>query len=182
MSDVSLERRFATALFSLAEEKGLGDPWLAALKRILEAFRQVKGLQAILVNRFADLSKRKRIVDRLGTELSLDREIVSFLKVLIDHKRLPAIAGIIRLFEAEIDKSKGRVQVEIRSAKPLSEALLGEIKTIVAQETNREPKLFPRVDPRLIGGLQFSWDGKLYDGSVLGELTALHRELGAHSH
>lgn len=177
MSLVSLDRRYAKALFDLASGKGREDAWLVQVGAVVSALSQVPGLRAVLMNRFFDLGKRKKIVDGLGKSLSLDSEVAAFVKLLIDKKRLGEIEGIATLFEEAVDHALGRLQVEVRSVKPLEAGLVEELSGFLAAATRKTPKLLSRLDPRLIGGVQLAWAGKLYDGSVRGELDALHRRL-----
>lgn len=177
MSYVSLDRRYAKALFALASKQGREDAWLTQLQAVVAACAESSGLRAVLMNRFVDLGKRKKIVEALGRILALDREVVAFVKLLIDKKRLGEMEGIATLFEEGVDRALGRLQVEMRSAQPLEGALVDEILEVLAATTQKTPKVVPRLDPRLIGGVQLAWAGKLYDGSVRGKLDTLHRRL-----
>lgn len=177
MSDISIYRRYAGAMVSIARDKGKGEAWLAQLHTVLAAFREVRGLRAILENRFVDLKKRKQIVDEIGKSMSLDKEIMSFTKLLIDRKRLAMLAGIVEVFEDEVDRDAGRVAVEVRSAKSLSTEVLEGLKTLLRTKVGGEPKLLPKTDARLIDGFQLAWSGRLYDGSVRGHLMALGQKL-----
>lgn len=176
MSEVSLHRRYADALFDLAGPTRL-IPWLDELQTVVSLFRDYRALQAVLLNRFADLAKRKKIVDELGKRLGIDREIVSFIKVLIDRKRLASLAEIGKEFESRVDRAVGRVQVMVRAAKSLDQKSIDDLKRLLEKKLKKEPKLLVKIDDRLIGGLQLAWQGCLLDGSAKGKLEILRREL-----
>lgn len=177
MSDISIYRRYATAMLAIARQKGKGDVWLDQLKTLLEAFRERRELRAVLENRFFDLNKRKKIVDVLSERLAFDREVVDFIKYLIDRKRLACIDGIVRVFEEEVDADAGRVQVEVRSPRAVSPEIVQELGAVISDVLGKTPKLLPQIDKRLLGGLQLAWEGKLYDGSVSGQLERIQRKL-----
>ena len=177
MSEVSVYRRYAAALLQLARQAGKGDAWLAQLQEGTAAVHDCRQLRAVLENRFVDLNKRRHIVDELGRRLSLEKPVVSFIKLLIDRKRIDAFAGIVDVFEASVDADAGRVQVQVRAARPLKPEVLSALKALLSEKLRQEPKLLAKTDSRLIGGLQLAWSGNLYDGSVKGRLDALEHTL-----
>ncbi len=175
MSDVSLYRRYARALYSLAVKQGKGDVWLSQLDAFAEVCRDVRTLQAVLGNRFIDLNKRRAIVDAIALRLEIDATLVAFFKFLIDRKRFDDLPGMIRAYEVFADRDAGRLRVEVRSARTLDPATLADLGRLVEKIFKKTPKLTAHVDTRLQGGVQVAWGGCLYDGSVAGELEALRK-------
>lgn len=177
MSNISIERRYARALFELAVAQKTEDRWLTTLLETREVFKTARELEAILVNRFVDLTKRHRVIEAIADKLGMDREVRNFFKLLIDRRRLAHFDGIVTAFEEMVDEALGRVQVDLRTAQPLAPELVGEIEATLKAALKHDIKTQLRLDDRLLGGFQLAWQGRLYDASVRGRLDQLHKKL-----
>ncbi len=101
----------------------------------------------------------------------------NFLKVLAQHDRLALIPQILKEAEAEHERRVGQKQIQVRSAVPLSDEQLGNIKQRLQSSLNLEPVLFPSIDPELIGGLVIQVGDTVYDGSLKTRLKNLRQRL-----
>jgi len=101
----------------------------------------------------------------------------NFLKVLAEHDRLALIPQILNEAIAEHERRVGQKRIQVRSAVPLSDEQLGNIKQRLQSALNLTPVLFPSIDPELIGGLEIQVGDTVYDGSLKTRLKNLRQRL-----
>jgi F-type H+-transporting ATPase subunit delta len=123
--------------------------------------------------------RKKAVVNRLADPLALSRISRNFLFILIDHRRIAALADVLKAFEMELDNRLGLARVEVTAARELDprqrEALIQDLEKL----TRKRVRLQFSVDPALIGGVVARVGSTVYDGSVRGKLESLGRRLAA---
>src|SRR6266498_2577379 len=65
--------------------------------------------------------RKRAVIARLAQSLGISGVAKNFLLVLIDHRRMAELSGIIAVFEKMVDERLGRLQVEVSSARELKE-------------------------------------------------------------
>jgi F-type H+-transporting ATPase subunit delta len=103
--------------------------------------------------------------------------VLRFLRVLNRHERLNILALVVREARAIWDRRNRRVPVQVRSARPLAEDQLKELRNRLAQLTGATPVLHIATDPDLIGGLVVQVGDNRYDASVKSRLAQLRQRL-----
>jgi F-type H+-transporting ATPase subunit delta len=122
-------------------------------------------------------SRKRAVIARLGQSLGISRVANNFLFVLIDHRRMAELSGIIAAFEKLVDERLGILQVEVTSAQQLKQPQQDDLVQQLVAMTGKKIVLDLRTDPDLLGGLVVRLGSTVYDGSVQGQLEALGREL-----
>ncbi len=173
----SIPRRYARALFALAEEKGRVEPWLAALDALEKAIAGSAELRDALSNPVYAKEERRALAGELARTLRLDEEPHHLVLLLADRGRLESLLGVVGHFRALADQKIGRVRARVISAVPLAEAAAEEIAGKLAQAAKAEVILDRAVDPAILGGVIAQVGSFTYDGSVRTQLEALRRSL-----
>jgi F-type H+-transporting ATPase subunit delta len=75
-----------------------------------------------------------------------------------------------------LNESRNRVEVEVRTAAPLSNPLREAISTKLAAMLGREVVLNTKVDPELLGGVVVRVGDTLYDGSLSSKLLSMRTQ------
>jgi len=151
----------------------------------LQAFDSVLSsspeLQHALLTPAISPSRKKAVVGRLVEMLQLSRIARNFLFVLVDHRRIGSLSGIIHSFELVVDERLGFARADVASAAELTDgqrdALNGQLERI----TGKRIRARYAVDTALIGGVVARIGSTVYDGSVRGQLASLERRLVAES-
>ncbi len=169
-----LARRYAAALFDVAEARGSTAQVLADLDQVHLLFSTPEG-KAWLTSPQTPRDVLRGVVERAlagGSELT--RNTAS---VLLHRRRedlLPELAAEVR----RLARAKaGEVEAVVETARPLEAA---EADALAAQLTKLSKKrvvIRTEVNPEVIAGVRVRIGNTLYDGSLLGELEALHRHL-----
>lgn len=129
-------------------------------------------LTSEFISREDKLGIIERIVQPRASEL-----LTSFLRVLARHERLNLLPVILQEAWLEHERIAGQQRVHVKSAVPLSEEKLGQIRDRLQDVLSAEPVLIPVVDEDLLGGLLIQVGDTVYDGSLRTQLRNLRRRL-----
>lgn len=124
-------------------------------------------------------SRKKAVVGRIADDLQVSKITRNFLFVLIDHRRVPALAEILRTFEVVLDQRLGYVRAEVASPRELNNAQRASLNATLERLTGKRIRMRFSIDESLIGGVVARIGSTVYDGSVRGQLQSLERRLVA---
>ena len=173
----SIARRYAKALFSLADEQGQVEQWSSGLEALGRALASSPELRDSLASPLFEKEQRRAVVAELGKSLGLADLPRSFLLLLADRDRLAYLPAIIRNFRDLSDARLGRVRARVTSAVPLSPEEAKRIAQGLATATKAEVIVETGVDPALLGGVVAQVGSMVYDGSVRSQLEELRRAM-----
>jgi len=172
--------RYARVLADLVTKPGSGldgERALAELESFAAALTSSRQFAHVLLSPAVPPPRKRALIARLAAALGLSGLVQRFLYVLVDHRRVALLAEIREAFEEEIDRRRGRVRVEVASARELIAAQREALGRELARLTGRQPRLRFRLEPGLIGGLLARVGSTVYDGSVRGQLASLRQRL-----
>ena len=120
------------------------------------------------VRRDQKLALIDRVVAGRGSEL-----FTNFLRVVARRDRLNILPIILAQCGIEHEKRSGRKRVQVTTAQPLSDAILGKIRDRLASAMPFQSIVEPAVDPYLLGGMRLRIGDTVYDGSLRARLNQL---------
>jgi F-type H+-transporting ATPase subunit delta len=138
-------------------------------------------LQNALATPAVPANRKRAVVGRIAEILKLSRISRNFLYVLIDHRRIGALSGILDSFERMVDERLGFARAEVSTARAMAEPERAALNAGLERLTGRRIRMRFAVDERLIGGVVARIGSTVYDGSVRGQLASLGRRLSAES-
>ena len=169
------ERMYARALFDAAQEAGRLEQVRADLGAFVDALDATSELQAFLENPQIDPPAKSAL---LGELTEGGEEIVrNFLRLIADKGRAGAAADMRAEFEALVDRSQGRIAVELTTAHELSDDEAAAIVRRIEEASGRSVEASRSVDPGLVGGLILQVGSLRVDASVRGRIDQLRRTL-----
>jgi F-type H+-transporting ATPase subunit delta len=181
MADVAV--RYARALLQVVTQPGApaGQAALvrAELRSFLEAFELSAELRNVLVTPAVPAQQKRALIERLGQPLGLSRISLNFLFVLLDHRRISLLSGILQGFEHMLDVREGIVRADVTTATGLEERQQGLLTQALEGMTGKRVRARFAVDPALLGGALTRIGSTIYDGSVRGQLRQLRERLAA---
>ena len=169
-----LARRYARALFEVAESKGAVDAVAADLAAIDGALADAE-LRAFVSR--TDLSGRavSALVGRLGEGR---HELLRNLLTAIEHRRRHAVLLDLRVaFDDLVRASRGEVIGMAESARPLGDEQRDALRDLASRLSGRQVQLEFQEDTQLIGGVRLRLGNTLYDGSVATQLAELRHKM-----
>lgn len=176
VANQAVARRYADALFSLAQEKNQVDAVEADLALIASAIRDSRELRALVENQdyspSTKLSLLKKIFDGKVSPLTQN-----FIGVVVTKRREAFFPSIYASFVELANQARGVVEVEVRSAAPLGDEQISALEGKLGARLGKRLRLTTRVDESLIGGLVVKVGDTLMDGSVRTRLGRLRERL-----
>ncbi|HUT40631.1 MAG TPA: F0F1 ATP synthase subunit delta [Gammaproteobacteria bacterium] len=168
---LTVARPYAQAAFLFASEHQVLREWSDRLA-LLSAIAADPAMRVVIDNpRLTEKQLADLIVDIGGDRL--DEKCANFVRVLADNRRLGLLPDIAALFEIERRKAEGRVQAELTTAYPASEAQQAQIIESLRKRLGREVELTCKTDAALLGGAVIRAGDLVIDGSVRGKLQRL---------
>lgn len=173
----SIARRYAKALFSLADEQGQVEQWSGGLESLGKALAASPELRETLASPLFEKEQRRAVVASLAKAIGLAEAPTSFLLLLADRDRLAYLSAIIVQFRDLADARLGRVRAKVTSAVALSPDEAKAIAEKLTQAQKAEVIVETAVDPALLGGVVAQVGSLVYDGSVRTQLEELRRAM-----
>jgi len=177
MRSSAAARRYARALFGLADDTGSVAQIRGELARIAALFESDPALRSALFRPLHPVAERRAVLRSLCERLSLSATVRNFFAYSIDQRRLVDFDAIRSEFEALADAAAGLVKARVVSATPIDDAQRARLQSALAERTGRNVELDVSVDPSLIGGVVASVGNVVFDGSLRTQLQQLQDTL-----
>lgn len=173
---LALARVYAAALLDLAEERGRAEQIAEELARLAAEVGADASAAAFLASPLVG-SEGRRAALETACRGRLDDLTVDALQVMSRKGRLALLPALAAAYRHELDRRRGRVNVDVASAVPLAATLRDRLRAALAGATGREPVLRERVDAELVGGLVLAIGDRKIDGSIATRLRRLDATL-----
>jgi len=173
----SLQGRYASALFELAQDLGVVSAVEADLEALGPAIAESDDLSALIRNPQISRDAAGRAVEGVAGVLGLGEVTRKFLGVLAAGRRLSALPDILRAFSAIAAAARGEVTAQVTSAHPLSDDQLAALSGKLAAREGKAIKLKTSVDPELLGGLVVRIGSQQIDSSIRTRLNSLAQKM-----
>jgi F-type H+-transporting ATPase subunit delta len=176
--EASIARRYARALFELADETGIAAPVASDMERLAALIADPSSdLVPTLSNPVFTIAERQHALAAVLDRLEVHPMLRSFLLLLLAKNRFAWLPQVVEAFNERADRQAGRIRARVTTARPLSSALVDEIRASLAKATGRDVVITSTEDPSLLAGLVVELGGTVYDASLRSRLTQLERTL-----
>ncbi|QDP41661.1 F0F1 ATP synthase subunit delta [Radiobacillus deserti] len=176
MSEAVVSKRYADALFQLAQEKSRLIELEEEMRALDEIVKQSPELLTFLTNPKVNGSDKKNLLKESLKDFS--NEVLHTLFILVDRHREESIPDVITHVIALANEMKGIAEAKVYSVRELSIDEQEEISKVFAKKLNINVlKIENIVDPSIIGGIKIRIGNTIYDGSISGKLTRLERSI-----
>jgi F-type H+-transporting ATPase subunit delta len=169
-------KRYARAVFELAQQEGSIDEWARRTAEVRELFDDPE-VAAVLSNPTIATEQREGFV---ATAPKLfDDQATNLARLLIESGRIDEAREIDEEFQRLADDAAGRVRATVTTAVELESEERDRIARELSKRLDREVKLSVVVDPRILGGMKLQYGDRVVDASVATRLEQLRRRLAA---
>ncbi len=169
----ALSRRYATALFELAEDAKAIAQVEDDTRSLRQAIAASPDLRNLLGNPLFGREETGRALTAVASHLQVSSLTTRFLGVLAQNRRLPQLLSILRAFAAMTAAHRGEVTAEVTSAHALDDDQLAALARALRERVGREVSVETHVDPSLLGGLVVRLGSQLIDSSIRTRLNTL---------
>lgn len=178
MANETVARRYALAVFQLADEQHAVDAVGKDLRALSGAIREDETTKEFFLSPVIDRKEKERVLAIAFAGKAHDIAIHTVL--LLVRKRREALLGeIVRQYDALQLRARGEEPLTVTSAKALSAEELHSMVGRLEKLYGKKFDVTQTVQPNLIGGVRIMMGDRRIDGSVEGRLEELTRTLFA---
>ena len=177
VSRSSSSRRYAKALFRLAEEEDRCDAVGAGLTDLVALLATHRELRDSLFRPLYPAAQRKQVLEVVSRSLELPPIFANFCRFLIDRRRMAQLEAIRDEYERLREEASGRRRGVVASAVPLSDSQLERLRRALSGRLGCRVELSAQVDSSLLGGVVARVGHLVIDGSLRSRLAKLRAEL-----
>ncbi len=178
MTTGAVARRYAAALFDVAEKTGRTDQALADLKALGGLIAGHEELRKVLASQAIPAGRKKAVIDAVVAGAgTVSVEVTRLVELLAERDRLSLLDAVTSAFQARVNESRKIMPAEVVTAQPLAEADLAAIAGALTRATGNDVRLTERVDPALVGGIVARVGSLVFDGSVTRQMERLRERL-----
>jgi len=169
----TLAKRYATALADLAVEQNLLEDVGADLNGFLDLFRSTPAFRFLLTSPTAERGEQHAALSTFLEQATPVPVTGSFLKLLVDKRRMILIEAIVAAYNRNMDDRASRLTVDIQTLLPLTGNHSERIRTALSQATGKSVILDVVTDPGILGGMVITMGSVMMDYSVRNHLNRL---------
>lgn len=174
--DISVARRYASALFEVARKRNEVDAVAANLHEVADAVRASRELMSVLHHPLLPLEKKQAVLRGVfGGKVRPDVE--RFLFLVVEKDRAVVLPQIVEAFDQLVDEFRGESDAEAITAVPLDANQVAALQIALQKKFGVKVRLKTRIDPEVLGGLQVRVGDKLIDATVRTKLERLNEQL-----
>ena len=167
-------KRYARAIFELAQSDRDLDGWDARLAELLKLFSNPR-VASVLTNPTIPAEERESLV----LAAHLDQETTNLARLLVESGRVEDVGAIADEFRALVDEAQGRVRATVTTAVELAPHDRDRVASELSKRLDKQVRLNVVVDPSVIGGLRLQYGDRVIDATVASRLEQLRRRLAA---
>ena len=175
MNDSSISVRYAKALFSLAQEKGVLEAVNADMENLLYLSNLLPEYKQILDSPVIKPSdKQKFLTALLGSQMN--ELTASFFSLLLTNSREAYLPMMARNFLMRYKQNSGITSAVLTSVVPLDKKVVEQFRTLIAEKYDSNIDLSCVLEPSLLGGFLLQVEDQQIDASVSTRLKMLRQE------
>lgn len=167
-----LDRRYALALYEVAEQKGKVQQYLQDLREICSLIDTNKEFYEVIKHPQISTKKKKRTFINIFKG-HIDEELLSFLLILIEKDRILYLKEKLREMEKIDLERKNTLNGIVKTTVPLSEEEFNNLIATLEKKYNKHITLEQVIDESILGGIYVRINNDVIDGTVKSKLEEL---------
>ena len=173
MAGAPIAKRYARALFALAEEAGRQEAWLESLVRIRDR------LDPAATRFFGEPRVPAERKAAAAAQLAADADplVANLVGLLVRRRAIGSLGAIVDAYGAVLDERLGRTRATVTSAAALAPGQRARLEASLSGLLEREVVIEERRDPAVIAGVVVRVGDRIMDGSVRARLDGLRQRL-----
>lgn len=176
MSQSTVARRYATALYQEADDTGVLEDVDDDVLMLRESLEPNSELSRFFESPVIPKGKKHSVIQSLLGD-RVEPLLVNFLRLLVRKDRETMTTSILDAYQTLRDEQLGIVDADVTVAQPLADEDEEHLVDVLEEQTGKSVRLHLSEDPDLLGGLIVRIGDHVFDGSVRNRLSALHDRL-----
>lgn len=167
-----INKYFSNALFLLLKKK---NNYKSEIFTIVEILNVNNNLFSLLKNKFLAIKIKNKLVEDIFLSIC-SKEIINFLKMLIQHQLLDDYKCIFNDFFDLCDRKKNILKGIVYSTILLETKKIRILTNKFSTKYNCEVKLINKIDYSLIGGIKIFINNEIYEYSIFNNINNLKNQ------
>jgi ATP synthase F1 delta subunit len=176
MEALTVAMTYGTALYEAARDVGKVEAIAEELTALDQIFKGEQAFFDLIRNPGVDAAGKKKSISNVFEGRVAD-ELLNFLFILIDKRRIGQFSAIVKAYHKQVDDNLGVSAGTAYSAMPLDAARLRRFEEETGKLLKKNVRLENMIDTELIGGVKILIEGKLIDASIKKRLSSLKEQL-----
>jgi len=169
-----LDRRYALALYKVAEEKGNVEQYLEELRNIVALINNDKDFLQLIKHPQVSTSSKKKLFEQVFKG-KINDDLLSFLLVLIDKGRILQLDGKLKEMEKIHLEKNNKVVADVTTVIPLAGEERKDLIEKLEKKFNKKVLLEEHIDSSILGGVYVKVDNEVIDGTVKSKLEEMKK-------
>lgn len=171
-----LDRRYALAIYEVAESKNQVEKYIEDLKDICDVMYGNEDFYKIIVHPQISTSNKKETFKKAFAG-KIDEELLNFLLLLIEKGRIGFLKEKVAQMEQIYLEKRNMIVAQVKSVIPLSEFQANKLKENLEKKFNKKIILKQEIDKSIIGGLYVVVGDEVIDGTVRYQLEQIKSQV-----
>jgi F-type H+-transporting ATPase subunit delta len=165
-------KRYAEALFDLAQEQNTVKQLSGEMRLILEVVQSVPEFQGYMDNFLVSPAEKKETLQQIFAD-KVSAVVGNFIGLLVDKRRENYVGMICEEFLALHDEMENIRDTELYTATEISGAEINALADKLSQATGYTIRIKANIDPGLIAGVKLRIGDRIVDGTLKKQLEIL---------
>lgn len=172
----SLSGRYASAMFHLAQEENKIAEYQQEAKVVLKLLDENPKYLLVLDSTLITKEEKYSMLDEAFSH-SLSPYMISFLKVILENRRIRHTKEIFVEFVSLCHSAQGILEGIVYTVHPLQEEQISALERVVTQRVKKQVVLKNRLDHHLLGGVKIVIGDVVLDDSIFHRMEELKKSL-----
>jgi len=160
-----LDKRYALALYEIAEKNNKVDEYLQDLREICNIFDENKDFYEVIKHPTISTTKKKQLFNDLFKG-KIDDDLLSFMIILIEKDRIAYLREKLNQMENIDLEKKNTIRGIVKTVVPLLDEELEQLKVIFEKKYDKTILFDTQVDKSLLGGVYIKVGNDIIDGTI----------------
>ncbi|MHC1720245.1 MAG: F0F1 ATP synthase subunit delta [Clostridiaceae bacterium] len=169
-----LDRRYALALYRVAEEKGKVDQFMDEMNQIVELVKKDANLRLLIEHPQVSTSQKKALFVNIFKG-KIEDDILSFLNLLLEKRRILELSSMFNQMKGIYLEKHNTVIAEVKTVLPLLEEEKKELVQNLQNKFNKTITLKEEIDPAILGGVYVRIANEVIDGTVKSKIEDMKK-------
>lgn len=169
-----LDKRYAIALYTVAEEKGKVDEYLNDLREIVALMKHDLEFLKIIKHPLISTSAKKKMFIKIFKG-KIDEDLLSFLLILIEKDRILFTEQKLNEMEKIHLERNNKLLVTVKTVIPLQETQRDNLRTKLQKMYDKKIIFDEKLDKNIIGGVYIRVGDDVIDGTIKNKLDEMKK-------
>ncbi|MGE7695861.1 F0F1 ATP synthase subunit delta [Lysinibacillus sp. NPDC094177] len=176
MSNSTVAKRYAQALFELAQQKNILAEVGADLNELTKVVNESPDFLTLLNAPKFSIERKKQMIAEIFAGAT--PEVLHTVQLLVEKKRVNEVKLIATAYAELAAQAQGIADATVFSTRAISAEENANISAAFAKLVGKQSlNITNEIDPSLLGGIRVQIGNHIYDSSVANKLERLKREL-----